>query len=305
LQAEIHIVIAGSSKVLHAVAVAYLALTTRNHDLMRVLRFRFYAVPFASLPLAGYLARHDSWYNRHMLIPFRAPFFILPRARVAAEPNFTIDMTHPLSKSAAFLRKTVEQYTREADCTLDCTIFQMCGNFLAPTTDEARRKQATLGDTPDQILPFLQRLEVGNPARAAGQSNSTTVLPSFRVKYHAVDLTGRSLGEIVDDQVTFQHIVLSHIPAQGGDVCHPANPALPVLEFYGLMSEHSKIKVKNRVIRAHVTKVEILSQDPTQLVVVVVDGTICGPYFSVNVSPFKVDDQVATLPIASFFPIKP
>ena len=66
--AEVRVVVAGAAKVLHAVAVAYLALQTTRPELASLVRFRFFVVPFAALPLAGYIARHDSWYNRHIQV---------------------------------------------------------------------------------------------------------------------------------------------------------------------------------------------------------------------------------------------
>ena len=76
-------------------------ITLTRPELARLVRFRLFVVPFAAQPLAGYLARHDSWYNRHIQIPFRAPFFILPRARVSPEPNFAFDSSFALARSAA------------------------------------------------------------------------------------------------------------------------------------------------------------------------------------------------------------
>ena len=245
-------------------------------------------------------------------IPFRAPFFILPRARVSPEPNFAYDATHPVARASAFMRTSVEHYVREASAQLDVTLFQLSGFLFSPQSEEARSRRAALGNTPDQIVPFLQRIEVGNPPRPQGQSGSSAgaaaALPSFKVKCHAVDSLGRKLASLADDSVTYQHVVLSHVPAvSGGDVCLPANPAAASLEFYGYLSELSKAKVKGRVTRSHVSYVEICAADTADQIVVVVDGSICGPYYSITIGPFMNPDgaSVATLPVASFFPIKP
>jgi hypothetical protein len=61
--AEVRIVVGGNPTVLHAMTTAYLALCTTRPDLLQLVRFKFLLVPFAFNPLAGYIARYDSWYK--------------------------------------------------------------------------------------------------------------------------------------------------------------------------------------------------------------------------------------------------
>jgi hypothetical protein len=242
-----------------------------------------------------------------------------------------------------FLRQTIEQYAREAHHQLSIPIFSMEGFFMSPNSPEYPARQKLIGNAPDHIIPFVQRLEVGNPAP---RQASSIALAAFSLQYSQVDGAGRSLGHVRDEALQYQHIVLSHVPTPS-DVCLPADPTSAFLEFYGLLSEASKNKAKvlchihtfgiyvhvltqptscpniyishlvcvvcvvcvmcvgqTRASRCHVDSIEISAVDPGQPILVSLDGTVFGPYYRILIRPHLSEDgSVATLPVSTFVPM--
>lgn len=251
---QLSIAICGGPHVLHAVMCAYVDMFSTHGDLCKLVEPKFILLPFVSNHLANYIARHDAWYNRHILTPFRSDFFLLPKTQAPFPAQFASDGN--LTRLGTFYRSLTEQYARESSSILPVTVFKAAAwcDSLLPV--QAKRYVALS----DHMIPFMQRLEIGFTTSPV--ANRTP--PSLRVQFSRVDMHGQSLGTFLDESITYQHVILSHIPIVR-DVTFPANPAAGFLEFYAYLSEISKTKSKTRETRAHVNQVEISSSDPSQL----------------------------------------
>jgi hypothetical protein len=63
---------------LHNFLSAVLYVKLIEEELLRGITLKYYLLPAARNHVAAFLARHDSWYNRHVYLPFRSASFILP-----------------------------------------------------------------------------------------------------------------------------------------------------------------------------------------------------------------------------------
>lgn len=297
---EVRIVVAGGPHVLHCVTCAYLVLKIERPDLFQFIIPRFFLLPIVPIPLSAYLARHDSWYNRHVFIPFRSELFLLPKPQTPVQAAFNFDPSTPLSCASTFFRNIAEEYACEAQHTLNVSLFKVDCWTDSPNSPQQMAKRG-LGVLPDQSMPMIQRLEIGFSALPAGRQLQP---PALRLQYTRADLDGHVLGTSLDDTLAFQHIVLSHVP-QPQDVCFPADPSSSSVEMFAFLNEASKAKAKSRVVRSHVSHVEISSADPNQLFYIIMDGLQFGPYYRITVSPLlAADGSISSLPISTFFPIK-
>lgn len=307
----VRIAIAGGDLLLHLVAAAYSVLRRRNPEVFHGLRIRFFVIPTAKNCLAGYMARHDPWYSRHVYNVFRSQPLAVPWCRDGdpqgegkqLDSNTQIEPTR-------FLRDCVSQYVREANITIPTTIYHLEG-FSEAKMDE-----------PDEVIPFVQRAEIGLAAyteemrqRTKTTKNEKDKAPPFQppelsVRFTQVDLVGRAIQEVNEDPLAYQSLVLISIPRKN-DLAAPANPAVPSLELYAQANKAEKSsKVRKAVLvaepRQHVGDVSITAASPASKFRVVVDGVMYGPYESVRITTAKDGNAVPiVLPVQTFFPIDP
>ena len=289
---QIIIAVCGGSHVLHALICAYLGLCANRPELCKLVEPKFLILPFVSNPIANYIARHDAWYNRHILTPFRSEIFLLPRTQPIFPARFNSDRLY-VNAPGLFHRSLVEQYARETENVLNVTVFKIAAWYESPSASQSKKYIALA----DHMIPVLQRMEIGFTVAAPNK-----IAPSLRIQYSRVDMKGQQVGVIFEENLTYQHVILSHVPIQR-DLALPANPAASFLEMYAYLTEAAKGKSKLRETRAHVNQMEITNSDPLQLFNIVVDGNQFGPYYKVVISPHIDNGSIVKFPISTFFPL--
>lgn len=312
---EVRIVVAGGDALLHHVAAAYTALRANQPAMLRGLAFRFFLAPFARSALAGYVARHDSWYQRHVFAPLRSPALLVPWLRSDESELQSSDEALPLPPTA-FLRESMVAYARDGGATLHCHLHRLEG------FPDARAEPGT-----GEAVTFLQRVELGlavavdefrvKQRRPTGwrvedalRDKTCTVAVAtgqdLAVRYTKLDLAGRRQAEVVDDFVPFSSVLLSAVPRRG-DQTHPSSPSSPALELFAQTHKVDKAKVKRSLLslepRQHVCEVTITAAAGAKFRVLV-DGALYGPYAAVRVTPALDARGVhATFPVQTFAPI--
>jgi len=310
---EVRVVMAGGDALVQHVAAAFHALRANQPAMLRGLSFRFYLAPFARGGLAGYIARHDSWYLRHVFSPLRAPALLVPWLRDDETDLRAPDDTVPVPPTA-FLRGAMEAYARDAGAELHCHLHQLEG------FTDARAEPGT-----GEVVTFLQRAEIGlavaveelrlklrRPtgwrAEDALRDKTSQVAPTgteLAVRFTKLDLAGRRQTEVADDPMAFSSVLLASVPRRG-DQSHPASPSTPALELFAQTHKVDKNKVKKSLLiaepRQHVSEVVLVST--AGRFKVLVDGALYGPYAVVRVGP-AVDARGAhaTFPVQTFAPI--
>ena len=87
------IMLAGGDELLHQVVCAWCALKQTKPDLFDGLRPKVYLLPFSRNHVAAFMARHDSWYNRHVYVPARSNNFMVPWIRVDQNDMLELQQT--------------------------------------------------------------------------------------------------------------------------------------------------------------------------------------------------------------------
>eukprot|EP00493_Phyllostaurus_siculus_P024298 UN24637 len=115
-------VVAGGNINLHYVITAYAALQRDHADIAKNFDLLFYLLPFKSCLLCEHLARHDSWYSRHVFVPFHAKNCFFPH----------YDNDQPVEHNeikphlpGQMWKHLVEQYVTQANNTLPVKIWEV------------------------------------------------------------------------------------------------------------------------------------------------------------------------------------
>jgi hypothetical protein len=71
--------------------------------------------PSAPNGVAAFIGRHDPWYRRHILNPFRSPIFLAPWIRPEDDNRFVEESNARSAQGpGTFLRAMCEHYVRES-----------------------------------------------------------------------------------------------------------------------------------------------------------------------------------------------
>lgn len=287
---------------------------------LKGINVRFLLAPWKKNHLSSWLARHDSWYSRHIFVPFRSPSFLLPWCSLrdddskgeeeesqGTEATSSADLNAP----GRFLRDVMTDYAREATGKCMVNVYLLEGWF-AEVVDTGKK----LETEPDASIPFTSRIVIGNEAedvaRAQGKK-ANTVSPEMEVKFSKMDLDGNPGVVITDDPVPYQSILIANTP-RTGDSCFPADPTAPWLEMHAASSaaKFGRSSLLNDP-KQHVGEVEISSSVSTSKFHVIIDDECFGPYHHVRISratynpPDSTDKYLRVpfaLPVATFFPIE-
>jgi len=290
---------------------------------MKGISIKFYVLPIGKNSLACYLARRDSWYNRHVYIPFRMPAFILPWLNVDQHADVATgsgnEIVADVLPPGAFFRKLMEDFAREAEQTYNVNVYK-CEGWLHSPKDQKDE------DKFDQLIPMMQRCEIGQNVSAFiyKQKKSlpddtsmdelqkdkafTFTNPELRVKFSQVNMKGVVTGNCEDEAISYTSILLSNIP-QRGDKVFPPDPTNPWLEMHAQVQKGSKPKdpTKRSTLLAdakqHTNYIEITSSLETGSFQLLIDGQLFGPFYKIRISPIELGGKRVVFPAAAFFPL--
>jgi len=318
------LVVAGGDRLLHAFLCAYLLVAQQNPEYIRYVDPKIMLVPFKTNHFASFIARYDSWYNRHIYIPFRSPSFVLPFIKVDDGNTYT-DTNEAVSSLGQYYREAVEQYTRESSMTNNVRVYKVEGWFgpAAKKTDMA-----------DHVIPFVQRVEVGSVAAAESQrkggrngggggddtkadesiKNFNYIPIETTVKFTKMDLSGKKQEPITDEAIAYQNITIANVPNKG-DLCFPPDPCAKWLEMHATVHKSAnKAAVAKNVLlndpKQHIANVEVSCASEKGNFHIIVDGISFGPYHHIKIKRARFMNekeknfkQAITFPLQAFFPL--
>eukprot|EP00455_Lapot_gusevi_P017559 TRINITY_DN1940_c0_g1_i3.p2 TRINITY_DN1940_c0_g1~~TRINITY_DN1940_c0_g1_i3.p2 ORF type:complete len:193 (+),score=61.26 TRINITY_DN1940_c0_g1_i3:454-1032(+) len=187
-------------------------------------------------------------------------------------------------------RSLVEMYVREAAIPAAVRLYKCEAWSQSPLN-------SNLGALCDQVIPFASRVDIGFSA-----PRPNVVAPSLRVQYARCDLNGNIDAMVLDESLSYQHLIVSNIPVTN-DLCVPANPTAAPLQMYAFLTEAAKVKQRIRSTRAHVMYLDICTTNPEQLFNVTLDGQSFGPFYRLVISAWNENESQVTLPLMTYFPL--
>jgi len=321
--ADVRIVLAGGDKVLHHFLCAYASILQLDDQLLKGLNLKFYIIPTMRNQVAAFLARRDSWYNRHVYIPFRSAPLIVPWLNVDEDTNTKDENDAAEPMPLQFYRHLMEDYLREAQQSVRLYVYKMEGWNDKPK--EAKDSKDTTTELADLNIPIIGRFEVGCNVYAAQyrakkgiseektveelfkQQGFTFVPPEVKVKFTKVDFNGKPQQTFEDDPAPYVYLQLVNIPVKGDKGFLP-DPTSPWLEMYAQVPVAFKpraVNKKNVLVtdtRQHIHTVEITAL-PDQKFDVMIDQQLFGPLSKVRITPLEKDGKRVTFPVQTFFPL--
>ena len=153
----VRFVIAGGNEILNATACAYATLFRYYSGLLQCFELEFMVIPYSMNHYAEWLAREDPWYNRHVFVPLQSRLLVVPaldhktRVKKRVSGNLTV--------VGKFYCDMAEDYSRESEHTVRLMLWEChCWNGDLQTST----------NTPDHVIPFCQRVEIGRNAEFEG-----------------------------------------------------------------------------------------------------------------------------------------
>jgi len=286
---------------------------------------KLYLLPLGRNHLSAFVARHDSWYNRNVYIPFRHQTFVCPWMNCDDESQLK-DEDSELTLPGTYLRRTVEDYLREAELPFNFNVWKIEG-WIEKGKESKDGKD---DEKHDSLIPFIQRVEMGLGVTVEQyriKKNFVETMkteeimkdrgfpqqftpPEVKVKFVQVDMNGKATQTIDDDPAAYNTILLSSV-ARLGDKCVPPDPSAPWLEVYGapLKAIKRSGELKKNILlmdnRQHVAFMEITCASESANFMILVDGQLQGPFYKIKISPaLDSKDRKVTFPIQTFFPIQ-
>lgn len=123
---ELRICIVGGDRMLHNFLCAVLYVKLIEEELLKNINLKFYLLPAQRNHVAAFLARHDSWYNRHVYLPFRS-VFLLPWLDCDADSSVVDQEAVDLPPPGVFYRKLTEDYLRESETAFNFNVYKIEG----------------------------------------------------------------------------------------------------------------------------------------------------------------------------------
>jgi len=335
----LRLMLAGGDELLHQVLCAWCALRQTRPEVFEGLKPRFFVLPTQRNHLAAFMARHDAWYNRHVYVPSRSDRFLLPWVRPEDDgddkkgPMGALSPKGPgaaggeaeedaleLPPPTLFFRRLFESYAREASLTMDAQVWQ-CEGYVSAESEGLRpdpKAKVPPIPGPDQLTPFLQRVELGVMAAAAEFKRARKLPDSVRledivngtaaaargfdfqnpteivVKFTKQDAQGRLTEVVTEEAAVYQSILLSSVPRRG-DPTFPAAPTAPTIELaaklhksYTGNKQAALLGRKPALLsdpKQHVVEVEVWAANPNHTFGLLLDGQYFGPYYRVKLLP--------------------
>lgn len=399
--------ISGSDELLHNFLCAYLLVKQTKPELLEGIRPRFHILPMSRNNLSSYLARHDSWYNRHIFLPYRCPVFVVPWIKVEELDTSDEDaVKEPIAPPGVYFRQLNESYAREAELSLDLSVFNVEGWNNSPTppgaftlntrfavtgaapepkydpqiffkpppappandttsstlpssnsfnslptsptlssastpsspippslgaigsSSSSSSLNAAPSNSPDHLVPFIQRVEIGIVAAICEFRKTRRLGPEVKsedivkdkafeftptelfVKFSKMDMSGKLMDVVVEDAAIYSSLLLSNVPRRG-DHAFPPNPTTPTLELYGKLHKNYQSKgLKTSLLasepKQQVGEVEIWVANPQATFSISIDGQLFGPYRHIRISAASEKEDPSRrlkFPIQTFFPL--
>jgi len=157
--------VAGGNSILSGVATAYASLIRHAQTLLCHFEIEFFILPYSRNHYADWLARQDPWYNRHIYLPLECQLFVAPS--LLPDTKSKLRSHGHLHTVGQFYREMSEQYAREADQLVKLRLWE-CLCWESPPYTK----------TPHQLIPFCQRVELGNVVDRRGQEEMYQLGPN-------------------------------------------------------------------------------------------------------------------------------
>eukprot|EP00456_Euglypha_rotunda_P077447 TRINITY_DN7311_c0_g1_i4.p1 TRINITY_DN7311_c0_g1~~TRINITY_DN7311_c0_g1_i4.p1 ORF type:complete len:364 (-),score=53.02 TRINITY_DN7311_c0_g1_i4:22-1113(-) len=316
----LRIILGGGDRLLHFFLCAHLRILQTEPQLLKGLDVRFYIVPMEPNHVSSYLARYDSWYNRHVYVPFRSKAFILPGIRVeqiaAIQESKDGDVTLP----GQFYRESILHYLSESRFRWEINVYQ-CECWLADKKDvvaetpsgttPGEKKEDDTAALADYNIPFIQHLEIGLVAVAQDYLNLHPDLdpsmkvedvvkerdfkfepPNVSVTFTKVDLNGRAQKVIVDENGQYDTLVVANVPRKNEKRVFPPDPTSPWLEMFARIKNPSAAKknVLNTDPRQHIVALEVTGIDGN--FEVMIDGQVFKGMKKIHISRIYTVEEI-------------
>jgi len=327
---NVRLVIAGGNKLMHSFLCSFMRMEQLHQEWTKGINLQLFVAPWGSNDLANFIARHDSWYNRHVHVPFRSPFLAVPmsaepKSMEEVEPDDSEDAA-PLNNPGLFLREMMASYIRGAQQTLAVNVYLLEGWFDPVKTEkektEKKQKDKKIDLMADSIVPFIGRVTMGEEAdKQQAEKKSKNAKFTYNpedliVRFARMDLAGNTFATQVEDPLAYQTITIANLPVTD-DVCCAADPSASWLEMHAApFKKEARVGGRNLLLtdpRQHVDFVEVSATSPSQSFSCLVDGVLFGPFHHIKISrcrkpkPTDAGDsdlgEPYVLPISTFFPI--
>jgi len=197
----LRLVLTGGDRLMHSFLCAYLRILQAEAALAENIIFKFYVVPTGLNYLACYIARHDSWYNRHIYTPFWSDRFLLPWVYI--DPYEAPPSEKESNTMSQFFQGLIDNYIHVGRQTLNVRIWRCNVYDQLPQWDhkadkrDAKRSAKRIAasdvshavkEEPSQVFPFFQRLEIGYGAELAKYCESE----ELKMRHMVKELTKKS-----------------------------------------------------------------------------------------------------------------
>ncbi|GAB5372319.1 hypothetical protein AAMO2058_001655100 [Amorphochlora amoebiformis] len=332
----IRMVMACCDFTMHAFLCAYVRLILHDYKLAKCVEFKMYIVPIdRGNHIAAFLSRHDGWYYKNIYAPFSSKQFLLPWVQLQPESHEQKSRPRGSSRHKAqnkssgaggalneltgkrmrkYYECLLENYVRSAKEQLRVKIFMAKMYDGKPEWDHKAdskeiflkakaANQATEAITAeaDQVVPFLQRLEIGYFAELKRYIELETrggrydvrkleekfirekkfTVPEILIRAVTVGLDGKVLGVISEHSyLGFNRLSLANVPWHGENKDLPPNPQDPWLELTAeIATSSTKKSVFHSEPHQHVCRVEISSKGDERFSILI-DGALFPPYSS-------------------------
>jgi hypothetical protein len=323
---EIRLVITGDDTMIHRFVCAYMSIALEHPDLLKGILLRIHLVPFQNCAIAGYIARYDAWWNRHIYSTFNEHNALIPWVSFLNSGLNEPSSDNLIFPPNLFLRDCIECYVREANHVLPIRLYQVEGWYAV---EKKKNKQDVSTRIANVRVPLVHSVEIGLYAELKWHAKSNGIFVAndkelldlknssrdFKFQFHdlkveftKIDLSGREYDVQLDNvpAVPFTRISISNFPSNGAPY-YAANPRDPALELFARPQES---KARQRYPKhwaltdpnQHITEA-IISASSGNEFRILVDGLILGPFSSIRISPIEIQERHMSLPISTYFPI--
>lgn len=343
----IRLVIAGGDGLLHNLLCAFIQILQSKSDRWKDdVRLKFYILPCrvnTENHLAGFLARHDSWFFRHLFTPFRAALPVVPFPKPEFL-KFVEDVKAPPNIMSKYLRGLVDSYIRSGEecCPVmvyKCEVWMWRGG--RPEVREGGGESAENEEAASLMIPMLQRVELG--IQAASEFFRNKLMLEARDKkqdigkiqnmsegdlyqqkgwnFVGVEATLRFTKMDLRNQIVeqpsangnfgvYNNVIVANVPRQG-DLCFPPDPTLPTLEMF---AQNARNTPANNVFKMDARQqiLSLTAESYKEGFHALIDGQLFGPFYRLRVSQMTARDITrdavpsntpVTFPVQTFFPL--
>lgn len=312
----LRLVVAGGDRLLHQVLCALMHIRQAEKELLDGIQLQWYIVPWAVNHVSAFLARHDSWYNRHVYSPFRQDPLLVPWCRSSSTDE---DDEEEMCAPAKAMRSLMDSYIRHSNGHFNVRIYR-CEAWHGSSALKGGVEVKDGGAPPDLCIPFIQRVEMSEVASARmykERRNLSTVRlddilkdksfkpsePEVTVKFITLDLENQLSPECEEEAAIYAGLIVSNVPRKG-DRTFPSDPQNSCLEMLARIKARTQRPQQrgvgeNRLAvepRQHVIAVEITCVDPREEFEILVDDQVFGPFRRIRIGPVLKESAKASNP---------